>query len=773
MRLPWVACALALGIVMVSQGKAASTPNAQDQSLGSIEGQVLTRHGVRVAGAKIRLRTPGGDDEHLAYSDPEGRFLFLGLQPGTFRLRVESEGFATTERLVQVHAGTPTRLTLAMEILPAIEKVIVTATRSEQRLVDIPAHVSVLSREDLQQSAALTVDDALRQIPSFSLFRRASSLVAHPTTDGVSLRGIGASGASRTLVLLDGVPLNDAFGSWVYWSKIPKSEIEKIEVVEGGVSNLYGSSAMAGVINITTRKPERSEFSLDGQAGMRGTGELDLFKSRKVGPFAMGVGADLFRTGGYRLVPESARGPVDVNADSRHETLTWRLDYNPNPHTTLFHNGSFFDEGRDNGTPLQNNSTRETYLGGGLRALTPRGSDWQANIFSHIQTFKSSFSRVALDRSSETLALLQEVPSTDVGANAVWARPLSGGHQFSAGADMRWIKANDAENVFLPTGVNVRDRFIEGRQLYAGFFFQDFFTPRPRLVLAWGGRVDVWRNYGGSRAEILKANQTTTRTDFPNTSETSVSPRAGVLCRLTGSFSVRGAFYQGFRAPTLNELYRPFRVGNVQTNENPNLGPERLTGGEVGFNYMVGKTIFWRATSFYNWVKDPISNVTLSATQGLIVRQRENLGRLRMRGIESEIEYQVSPRWMFRGSYLFDEATVREFSAQREIKGRFIPQVPRHRASLKLDHFNPVLFNASLQVRFESLRFDDDLNQLRLGSFWVADFVGSRRLREFAEVFVGIQNVFDRNYAVQASPLALLGLPLTVTAGIRFNIFRR
>jgi outer membrane cobalamin receptor len=147
-----------------------------------------------------------------------------------------------------------------------LEPVVVSAGRVEQALQDVPANVTVLNREDIERSAARTLDDLLRQIPGFSLFRRSSSLVAHPTTQGVSLRGIGPSGVSRTLVLLDGVPLNDPFGGWVYWSKVPLESIEPLEVVRGGGSALYGNYALGGVINIVTRKPQASgiQGKLDG-----------------------------------------------------------------------------------------------------------------------------------------------------------------------------------------------------------------------------------------------------------------------------------------------------------------------------------------------------------------------------------------------------------------------------------------------------------------------------------------------------------------------------
>src|SRR5207237_304542 len=117
--------------------------------------------------------------------------------------------------------GSPMPRPAIAKILPVNETVVVSETRTAEQLGDLPAQVTVLSEKDISQTAALTIDDFLKQVPSFSLFRRSSSLVSHPTTQGVSLRGIGASGVSRTLVLLDGVPFNDPVGSWVYWSKIP------------------------------------------------------------------------------------------------------------------------------------------------------------------------------------------------------------------------------------------------------------------------------------------------------------------------------------------------------------------------------------------------------------------------------------------------------------------------------------------------------------------------------------------------------------------------
>jgi outer membrane cobalamin receptor len=206
------------------------------------------------------------------------------------------------------------------------EPVVVSAGRVEQALQDVPANVTVLTRDDIERSAARTVDDLLRQIPGFSLFRRSSSLVANPTTQGVSLRGIGPSGVSRTLVLLDGVPLNDPFGGWVYWSKVPLESIERIEVVRGGGSAVYGNYALGGVINIVTRRPEATAVQGKIDGGTRDTVDANLATDFVEGLLGLSLQGNVFSTGGYPIIQENQGGAVDIEADSRHQTLIGRLE---------------------------------------------------------------------------------------------------------------------------------------------------------------------------------------------------------------------------------------------------------------------------------------------------------------------------------------------------------------------------------------------------------------------------------------------------------------
>jgi iron complex outermembrane receptor protein len=762
---PWVCLALLSG--PATSARAQASERSSEQAPGGVEGRVTSADGRAVAGARVAVVDGPG---LTGTTDAEGRFQLRGVPAGRYRLRAEREGFGRTERAVDVRAGVTSQLTLSLPFLPFSETVTVAATRGERKLGNSPVDLTVLTREDLQRFPTPALDESLNQVPSFSLFRRTSSLVSHPTTQGVSLRGVGASGASRTLVLLDGVPQNDAFGNWVYWDEIPQLQIESIEVAPSGLSDLYGSSAMAGVISVSTRRPEPRTASLQALGGSRGTGNAEAFASATRGPVAASVGGSLFRTDGYPLVREDQRGPVDVPANSRHRTGNWRLEYSPSPTLTLYQNGRLFAEDRDNGTPLQTNSTRETMLGAGLRAVTAGGSVWQANAFGRLDDFESNFSSVAPDRASETLSLAQAVDYKDAGLNVQWTRPLGRSHQLSTGGDLRWIEAEDEESVFIPTGARVRDRLIPARQLYTGAYLQDVIEAGRRAVVTLGLRLDHWRNYDASQTEIVTSTGASTVTPFADASGTRLTPRLGLLWHLSDRCALRGSVYGGFRAPSLNELYRPFRVGNVSTLANPELGPERLQGGELGLNHSLSARVSWRATAFWDRVDDPIANVTLSATPALITRQRQNLGRARIRGVSAEVDGQLARDWRIQASYLLSDARVTRFPAAPEIEGNLLPQVPCHRASLRLDYRHPSVLNLSLRGRYESLRYDDDQNRLPLGRLFVVDLTLDRPLGRSWGAFVSIENLLDRRYPVQATPVELLGAPFTIAGGLRFDL---
>ena len=242
-------------LVLVVFVLAAAVGLSQDKVFFQVQGTVLDGSGAPVQEAEVTL----GDGRYRATqrTDREGRFSFSGVPVAVATLTVQSSSFSPVEQRWDAHTQGPNPIEIKLVPVPHAQRITVTATRTEQRVSDTAASVTVFTQQDLASSGALTLDDALGEIPGFMLYRRNGSLTANPTSLGVSLRGVGTSGASRALVISDGIPLADPFGGWVYWDRVPMTSVSAVEVVEGGVSDLYGGEALGGVINVIPRRPAR------------------------------------------------------------------------------------------------------------------------------------------------------------------------------------------------------------------------------------------------------------------------------------------------------------------------------------------------------------------------------------------------------------------------------------------------------------------------------------------------------------------------------------
>src|SRR5437899_3995102 len=254
--------------------------------------------GGAVPGAAVIVR-PASGAERQTFTGADGRFTIETPETGEVTMVVRAGGFAEKTQKVSISSGS---IEITVEPATLLETVTVTPTRTEQRLGDVPASVSVLTHEAIEASPALLADDVLRQVPTFSLFRRTSALVAQPTTQGVSLRGIGPSGQSRTLVLLDGIPFNDPFGGWVYWTRVPLASVDRVEITEGTSSSLYGNIAMGGVINIITSRPTRRTIELKPQFGSKNSPKFDFFASDQWNKVSAAIEGSLLSTDGFPIV---------------------------------------------------------------------------------------------------------------------------------------------------------------------------------------------------------------------------------------------------------------------------------------------------------------------------------------------------------------------------------------------------------------------------------------------------------------------------------------
>lgn len=590
------------------------------------------------------------------------------------------------------------------------ETVVVTATRGEETIVDSVALVTALDSEDLADSPGALVDEALSRVPGFGLFRRNTSFISHPTTTGVSLRGIGPSGASRTLVLWDGIPLNDPFGNWVYWNRLPTLFLDRVEVARGAASPLYGSSALGGTVQLLSRRAEPGMLKFRGRLGSFGIQDGEVFGADEVGGISVVGAARMLNSDGYHRIREAERGAVDQPAGVDFRSMVGRAASGP-VHFSI----NYYSEDRRNGTPIQVNSSRLVMLEGGITQ-----ENWDLRVFGQDSRLNSDFSRILAGRDREIPTSQQMYEYSGVGG--IFTTRIGEGLQ--AGAD--WVRTSWGDH----------------SQNRVGGFVQKRLELAPDLDLLADGRLDLWQNAG---------------------TKASVNPRLGLNYRVAASAALRASAYRGFRAPSLNELYRPFRVGNVRVAANDQLGEETLYGFETGVDLYPTDMLLIRGNAYWNALRDTVGNVTLEVNDEGVFRQRQNIGRSTARGVEAEAYAFAGDQLEIFAAYLYSDTSVEE-------TGLRIPQVPLHQGVVGATWRGPAVVRADL--RFMSDQFEDDRNELPMEGFASLGLRVGYPVNERFTVFLAGENLLDAEIISARTPIETLGTPRALHLGVDIDLGR-
>ena len=731
------------------------------QATSVYSGQVVGPSGHPVVGATVQLQV--GDRILLLVTGIQGDFQTSTRLMGPATLVLKVPGYAPRKESILPNQPHTVNLTLATNS----ERVVVTADRTALALNESADTVRVVSQRALQQTANLTLGDQLRQVTGLQFFRRSSTLVANPTSQGVSLRGLGSTAASRTLVLAGHVPLNDPFGGWVYWDQLPSLAIQDVEVERGGASDLYGSSAIGGVINLIQRQAGPTAYAVDTGYGQENTPHGAILGTTAIGPWAGLVAADWLRTDGYIQVAPDVRGPVDTPANVHYQNAETDLRRTIAERGDVFLRGNMLNEARGNGTPLQTNATRLWRYTGGFNWATENAGSFMARLFGTQEHYRQSFSATSAGQQSEFLTRLQSVAVQQFGGSVQWTKALRPWLMLIAGSDGNDVRASDNETPIknrLPNGLSD----TSARQRDIGEYAEGLLQTK-NWTVATSLRGDDFLNL--DTAQYLQTGQEPITTSaIPNRSETLANPRLGVVRRMDRYVSLTGSVYRAFRSPTINELYRQFQVGQEITLANPHLQSERATGWETGLQFAVPqRNTVVRASYFWTEVNRPVTSLTISATPTKVVLQRENLGQIRSRGISLDYESQPLSWLSITGGYQYANATVTQFAQDPSLVGKWIPQVAHNMATAQVRAMQPKLGVAELLGTISGRQYDDDANTFLLHGYFQLDGYVAYAFNSHAEIYGAVNNIFDREIQVGRTPLLTLGTPRMASIGIRFH----
>ncbi len=642
----------------------------------------------------------------------------------------------------------------SLALADGVETVVVTAAPPDP-VGNAAFSTIALDAEDLRQSDQL--DSALSQVPGLSLFRRNSSLSANPTTQGVSLRSIAPSGAGRALVTLDGVPQNDPFGGWVIWSQLTPEDIASANVVRGAGAGPYGAGALTGVIAL-------GEETGDGFAGDASWGERQSGHAAAAGGATLG-GIDLFgsaaidSSAGWIPVDAAQRGAADDPVTLNARTASLRAQTTVMEGTLLSARVGVYDEARDSG--LGETASEARGVSTSLTLAHPEQSDvpgWRLQGWLRASDLFNSSASVSPDRAIATPANNQyATPAVGWGLNAALRGSLDW-VDWEVGGDARFARGNSRERFSYVSGAFTQGRVSGGKTSVGGLYaegaghFGDW-------LLTLGVRADRWSSSDGHLLQTVFAPNAVTTTLYPTKHGIVPTARGGVRYDASESFYIRSAAYAGFRAPSLNELYRPFRVGNVTTAANPDLSPEEYYGVELGAGGAFG-AFSWNGDVFLNQLHDAITNVTT----GPNAFQRRNAGNIDAPGVEADAKYRMAESLSLRAGFNLTDAHVGDLRPA---------QAPRWTATAGFDATPLDRFTVSADLRYESKRFSDDQNTLPLGPSVTVDARIAYAVTQRFSIYVAADNLFDAAVATSASaaatPVVTYDAPRMVRIGVSLS----
>jgi vitamin B12 transporter len=575
--------------------------------------------------------------------------------------------------------------------------------------------VQRISRRQVEQSPSHELDQLLKDVPGLELFRRSDARSGHPTSQGVTLRALGGNASSRALLVLDGVPQTDPFGGWVNWPAYDPQELAGISVVRGGGSVANGPGALAGTIEMTSRTDT-------GLSGGVDAGSRDSFEARgrlgvDAGDGVLSISGRGERSDGFVPVTAATRGPADEAAPYREWSSRTRWVAPIAADTELQASLDGFHDWRSRGTEFSANRTDGADAS--VR-LVGRGSwHWSALGYWQWRNLASSFASVNANRTQATRVLLQDsVPSNGLGGSVEVRPPMPDGIELRLGADARLTSGATHELFSFVSGNPTRRRVAGGETMTSGAF-AELTAQVGAITLSGGGRIDHWSISGGHLFErviatggVLRHEQDAPRSGWLPTA------RGGLLAAVGGGFSLRSAAYLGWRMPTLNELFRPFRAGADATAANPDLDPERLVGAEAGAEYSNGP-LHLSLTAFVNRLRNAIANVTLGEGPGVFPEvgfvgaggtfsQRQNVDAVNVRGLEASANWTDGP-WSINAGASFTHARMDGRAAAAFLDGLRPAQTPKFSGTLAVG-WERHGRGAQLVLRRVGAQFDDDRN---------------------------------------------------------------
>jgi outer membrane receptor protein involved in Fe transport len=635
-----------------------------------------------------------------------------------------------------------------------LDEVSVSASRSRLQSNDIPQSVSVIKAEDIALSPYNNVEDIIRNMAGVHNFRH-SGLHTNGIVSPVDMRGVGKN---RVLILVDGVPQNDNFNNsiaWVAWGHIPKEAIERIEILRGPSSTLYGSEGLGGVINIITKKPdEKRATSIQAKAGNASTFGGNAFYSQKINNFGVLLSGGYEETDGFYMVEDPK--DYEIKRWRKKGQVFGKLSYDFSNRSKLELSALYFNQDAGQGREFFN---QELIL--------------NQYTLKYSQLFNSfRFSGTAyLNRADKTA--YQDNAKDDF---ASLNREEKFKNMYSTGADaavtfFKW-QAMDitlgSSYKYLNFDYNVdyidseRDAGALGIQHHISpFLFTDIKLFDNRLFFNLGFRYDHIQT---SNASNWDTQGSAGKPDYDNTYDDteagSFSPKFGITWHPDSETTIRASAGKGFRMPSLFELYKVHvrGGGTYYRQANPDLKPENIQSWDIGAERKLSDNLMAKVTFYQSLATDYIGDRLLDSAKfagGKKTRYEymlDNISEVKIHGLEFETQWNPLKYTSFHANYTYNVSEIIRDTENQALEGNFLPNNPRHSGHFIANYLNPKIVNVSVGVNILAKIFYDNENTLEKDSYYTLDLSLSRKFMNLLTVFMNAENILDNQYPIFLSP---------------------
>ena len=626
-----------------------------------------------------------------------------------------------------------------------------------------------LSQDDLQPVSG-RIEDAIREIGGIQLFRPASTRSANPTSEGITSRGFAGNASSRMEVTLDGAPLADPFFGFISWGSLIGQPMERGELIRGGGQG--GPGALTGTLKLTSAVS--SQLALRG--GSRNSFEGNGMVAVPIAGGAFGISGGYSRGDGYVLVKNP--GPADIASKYRQWSVagTMRGEVGSFDVTARL---AGFDDQRLRGIE----GADITSSGGDFSVSAVSRAAWHPRLVAYgkLRDFTTVTRTLDATRTTANTALNQmKTPSYGWGFEASIEPPLGDDSALQLGVAWRTADGRTEEAATYVAGVPTKGRVAGGDQQVASAFFDASQRAGEHVLLTASARVDRWHQGEGRIHEFMLGSGLTTINDISAPrSGTEGSGRIGAMWQPAPALFLRAAGYRSWRLPTLNELYRPYRVGASAVGANPELKPERLVGGEASLSYQPVEAVHLSLTGFWNRMDDLIANVTLAQGPGNFpmvgfvsaagyYSQRQNVAEIESKGVEAEAKLPIGP-FDLRGSLAYVHARVKGGPTS----GMRPTQAPELSGSLSLG-WTMDGFEVLGTMKHFGARYEDDINTRRLPASTTFDASIAVPVFDNTQLVFSAENLTDSESPVGFSGAEFeRGQPRTFWAGVRWVPGRR